>query len=163
MTKVYTDSSLKKTLEQFGIDFRKQKDQSDRIKKLQVRADRCKCRYCGNTLTLRKITYAAYDEAKIELYCEHCDRIESGVEPELYKLAEYYVDAIKYDHYPNLDDSINKRRMNIAVVCDILNWGFQNSGLLSQDGFNVELDLDEDLMGEAFSLSSSYLNSLNKG
>jgi hypothetical protein len=163
MTKVYFGDNMKKSLEEVGIDFRAKKDQSERIQKLQTRAARCKCRYCGSALTLRKITYAAYDEAKIELYCEHCDRIESGVEPELYKLAEYYVDAIKYDHYPNLDDSINKRRMNIAVVCDILNWGFKNSELLDQDGFKVELNLDEDLMGEAFSLSSSYLDSLNKG
>lgn len=163
MTKVYFDSSMKKGLDELGIDFRAQKDQSERIKKLQTRAARCKCRYCGSPLTLRKITYAAYDEAKIELYCEHCDRIESGTEPELYKLAEYYVDAIKYDHYPNLDDSISKRRMNVAVVCDILNWGFKNSDLLDQEGFKVELHLDEDLMGEAISLSSSYLDSLNKG
>lgn len=150
------------TLASVDINFREQKEQSVRLQELRQRAARCRCRYCGNPLTLRKITYAAYDEAKIELYCEHCDRIESGVEPEIYKIAAYYVDEMKYDHYPNLDNSVRKRRMNIALVCDILSWGFKNSGLLVKDGFNVPLQLDEDLMGEAFTISDSYLNSLDK-
>ena len=151
------------TLTSVGINFREQKEQSVRIQELRDRAARCRCRYCGHPLTLRKITYAAYDEAKIELFCEQCNRIESGAEPEIYKIAEYYVDAMKYDHFPNLDNSFRKRRMNISIICDILTWGFKNSGLLDKDGFNVALNLDEDLMGEAFSLSDSYLESLNKG
>ena len=150
------------TLTSVGINFRGQKEQSVRIQELRDRAARCRCRYCGHPLTLRKITYAAYDEAKIELFCEQCNRIESGAEPEIYKIAEYYVDAMKYDHFPNLDNSFRKRRMNISIICDILTWGFKNSGLLDKDGFNVALNLDEDLMGEAFSLSDSYLESLNK-
>lgn len=150
------------TLTSVGINFREQKEQSVRIQELRDRAARCRCRYCGHPLTLRKITYAAYDEAKIELYCEQCNRIESGAEPEIYKIAEYYVDAMKYDHFPNLDNSFRKRRMNISIICDILTWGFKNSGLLDKDGFNVALHLDEDLMGEAFSLSDSYLESLDK-
>jgi len=150
------------TLTSVGINFREQKEQSVRIQELRDRAARCRCRYCGHPLTLRKITYAAYDEAKIELFCEQCNRIESGAEPEIYKIAEYYVDAMKYDHFPNLDNSFRKRRMNISIICDILTWGFKNSGLLDKDGFNVKLNLDEDLMGEAFSLSDSYLESLNK-
>ena len=150
------------TLTSVGINFREQKEQSVRIQELRDRAARCRCRYCGHPLTLRKITYAAYDEAKIELFCEQCNRIESGAEPEIYKIAEYYVDAMKYDHFPNLDNSFRKRRMNISIICDILTWGFKNSGLLDKEGFNVALNLDEDLMGEAVSLSDSYLESLNK-
>lgn len=149
-------------LTSMGINFREQKEQSVRIQELRQRAARCHCRYCGNSLTLRKITYSAYDEAKIELFCENCNRIEAGVEPETYKIAEYYVDEMKYDHYPNMDNSMRKRRMNIALVCDILNWGFKNSGILGKDGFKVPLDIDEDLMGEAYSLSDSYLDSAEK-
>lgn len=150
------------TLTSVGINFREQKEQSVRLQELRQRAARCRCRYCGHPLTLRKITYAAYDEAKIELYCEHCNRIESGVEPEIYKIAAYYVDEMKYDHYPNLDNSVRKRRMNIALICDILTWGFKNSGLLDKDGFNISLKIDEDLMGEAFSIPDSYLQALDK-
>ena len=151
-----------KTLSAVGINFRERKEHSLRLQELRQRAARCRCRYCGSPLTLRKITYAAYDEAKIELYCEYCNRIESGVEPDIYKIASYYVDEMKYNHYPNLDNSVRKRRMNAALVCDILNWGFKNSGLLNKDGFNVPLNLDDDIMGEAFSIPDSYLESLRK-
>jgi len=154
--------TMSNVLTSMGINFREQKEQGKRIQELRERAARCHCRYCGKPLTLRKITYSAYDEAKIELFCENCNRIEAGVEPEIYKLAEYYVDEMKYDHYPNLDSSLHKRRMNIALVCDILNWGFKNSGLLQKNGFNVALTLDEDIMGEAFSFSDSYLHSLDR-
>lgn len=152
----------KKTLTTVGINFREQKEQSRRLKELRERAARCCCRYCGNPLTLRKITYAAYDEAKIELYCENCNRIEAGTEPEIYKMAAYYVDEMQYDHYLNLDNSPQKRRMNIALICDILTWGFKNSGLLSKEGFNIALKLDEDIMAEAFSISDQYLESLHE-
>lgn len=153
---------LDETLVSMGINFREKKEQSNRIQELRQRALRCRCRYCGNPLTLRKITYAAYDEAKIELFCEQCNRIEIGVEPEIYKIAEYYIDEMKYDHYPNLDNSVRKRRMNIAVICDILDWGYKNSGMLTKEGFCVPVRLDEDLMGEAFSVSDSYLEALDK-
>ena len=145
-----------------GINFREQKEQSARISALRERAARCHCRYCGSALTLRKITYAAYDEAKIELFCAHCDRIEAGVEPEIYTLAAYYVDDMKYDHYPNLDQSVRKRRMNIAMVCDILNWGLKNAGLLDKEGFTVPLHVAEDVLGEALTISGSQLAALDK-
>lgn len=150
------------TLTSLGINFRESKEQSARLKELRQRAARCCCRYCGNTLSLRKITYAAYDEAKIELYCEHCGRIEAGTEPEIYKMAVYYVDETQYDHYLSLDNSQHKRRMNIALICDILTWGFKNSGLLTKDGFNISLNLNEDLMGESFSISDHYLAALEE-
>ena len=43
-------------------------EQSERIAELRKRASRCVCKSCGEKLSLRKITYAAYDEAKIEVY-----------------------------------------------------------------------------------------------
>lgn len=52
--------------------------QGERVRKLKKRAERCVCKYCGEKLSLRKITYAAYDEAKIEVYCDSCERIEYG-------------------------------------------------------------------------------------
>lgn len=151
------------TLAQAGIDFRNQNEQDQRLQELRSRAARCVCRYCGHPLSLRKITYAAYDEAKIEVFCEHCNRIEYGVEPELFQVAAYFVDEIKYDHYPNLDESVRKRRMNIAIICDILSWGFKNTGLLSSEGFTTALHLDEDLLGEALTISDTALRAMEEG
>ena len=138
-----------KSLSQLGIDFSEQKEMTARIKALKKRTDRCVCRFCGSPLSLRKITYAAYDDAKIDIFCESCDRIELGVEPEIYHVAEYYIDELRYDHYPDLDDSAYKKRMNVAAICDILEWGLKNMGLLDENGFTVSLQFDKDLLGEA--------------
>lgn len=138
-----------KSLSQLGIDFSEQKEMTARIKALKKRTDRCVCRFCGSPLSLRKITYAAYDDAKIDIFCESCDRIELGVEPEIYHVAEYYIDELRYDHYPDLDDSAYKKRMNVAAICDILEWGLKNIGLLDENGFTVSLQFDKDLLGEA--------------
>ena len=155
-------SNNQPSLSSANINFRTDDEQSSRLNDVRKRAKRCVCKYCGGELSLRKITYAAYDEAKIEVYCEHCGRIEYGVEPEIYKLAAYYIDALRYDHYPNLDDSEQKRRMNIAVISDILSWGFKNTKLLDADGFTIDVAVDEDMLGEAITISDTELDALAK-
>lgn len=144
-------------LAEAGIDLALQEQQSKRIRKLKKRTQRCVCTYCGGQLGLRKITYSAYDEAKIEIYCNTCDRIEYGTEPLIYKLAEYYTEVFRFDYYPELDDSANKTRMNIAAINQIMGWAFKNAGLLDEDGFTVPLAADEDTLGEATLLTESEL------
>ena len=122
-----------------------------------MRSGRCVCRYCGGALGLRRITYSVYDEAKIELYCSSCDRIEYGTEPLIYKMAEYYQDELAFDYYPELDDSADKRRMNIAAISDIMNWGFKNAGLLDEAGFTVPIAVNPELVGEATIITEEEL------
>jgi len=148
------DNSLAK----LEITVHNQKDQSERLAELKKRANRCVCHYCGTKLGLRKITYAAYDEAKIEIFCDTCGRIEFGIEPELYQVAAYFVDEIGFDHYPSMDHSVNKTRMNIALICDIISWSFKNTGLLDKDGFKTQLDLGAGVLGEATLVSDRELN-----
>lgn len=145
-----------------GINFRNQKEDSTRLRHIRKRASRCVCKYCGQVLSLRKITYATYDETKIEVYCDSCHRIEYGAEPEIYKIASYYIDALRYDHYPGLDNSERKRRMNIAVICDILTWGFKNAGLLGEDGFESPIHIDEDMLGQALTIADRNLSAFLK-
>ncbi len=144
-----------------GIDFREKEANSGCLTEMRKRAERCVCRYCGSPLSLRKVTYAAYDAAKIECFCETCKRIEYGVEPEIYRIAEYYVDEMRYDHYPNLDASVRKRRMNISLVCNILAWGAKSMQLLDADGFRIEVALDEELLAEATLLSETELREMD--
>lgn len=146
-----------------GIDLANKKQQGKRFQRLKKRSGRCICKYCGGELGLRKITYSAYDEAKIEIYCNTCDRIEYGTEPIIYKMAEYYLEMFRFDYYPELDDSTNKLRMNWAVLCDIIGWGFKNAGLLDDDGFTVEMAVTADILGEATILNEHDLQSLKKG
>lgn len=148
---------MQEILSEVGLNFRETKEMSVRLQQIRERAKRCVCRYCGEHLSLRKLTYAAYDEAKIEIFCEHCQRIEHGVEPEIYRLAEYFVEDMRFDHYSNLDESEQKKRMNIAVVCDVIYWSFRNAGILDENGFKTELNIDRDIMGNAFLISHSDL------
>ena len=140
----------------------REKQQGQRVQRLKKRSGRCVCKYCGGKLGLRKITYAAYDEAKIEIYCNSCDRIEYGTEPLFYKMSAYFIDAFGFDYYPELDDSVNKSRMNRAMVSNIIGWGFKNAGLLDEDGLTCPIAVDERLLGEATILSESRLQELLK-
>ena len=151
-----------KLLTEAGIELA-DKAQGKRVERLKKRAERCVCRYCGGKLGLRKITYSVYDEAKIEIFCNSCGRIEYGTEQLIYKMAEYYTETFAIDYYPELDESANKERMNKAVLSDIMGWGFKNAGLLADDGFSVPLTVDEDLLGEATILSETELKQAEKG
>lgn len=149
---------MEKLLKEHNIDLAAQKNEtSERIFQLRKRTNRCVCRYCGNALSLRKMTYAAYDEAKIDIFCDYCNRLEPGVEPEIYKIAEYYVDEMNYDYYPDLEYSERKRRMNIAVVCDMLSWGYKSIGILDDDGFKINIDFKEELISDSLSISDQEL------
>ena len=147
-------------LTQLNINFREEKEQEVRINEMRKRASRCVCRYCGNPLTLRKLTYAAYDEAKIEIYCEHCDRIEYGTEPEIYKIAKYYVNKMGFDHYLYMDESVRKNQMNISMICSILEWGYKSIEILEKDGFNIEIHFDENKISDVVSFTNTILENL---
>lgn len=119
-----------------------------RLDTLKARAKRCVCKYCGGRLELRRIAFSDYGEARSELYCPHCGRIEFGTEPEIYAGAAYFVDHFNFNHYPGLDDNEKTRRMNIAKVCDIMAWNDKNLGLLSEDGYEVPIHLDIEQIGQ---------------
>lgn len=93
-----------------------------RTNMLKERARRCVCKYCGSPLKLHRIIFSEHEEARIEIFCSHCERIEYGVEPEVYASAKYFVDELKFNHYPDLDESETTRQMNIAKICEISNW-----------------------------------------
>lgn len=150
-------------LEEETVKLNRAKNENDRIKKLSVRSSHCVCKFCGNKLSLRKVTYAAYDEAKIDIYCETCQRMENGTEPLIYNMAAYFVDDMLFDYYPDLDDSESKRRMNIAVVCDILSWGLKNLNIIDDSGFTHDFShIDAQALGEALLLSKSALENMRK-
>ena len=130
----------------FRMDETQERVETERLRK---RVSRCSCSYCGGDLELRKVTYSSYEVSKLEVYCSHCKRIEYGVEPEIYEVAEYFVDELSFDYYKDLDNNIRKREMNIAKVSEIIEWGCRNMGLLTENGFVIPLDLKSELLGEA--------------
>lgn len=109
----------------------------NRIETLKHRARRCCCKFCGGSLHLKQMVFNEFDQARVELYCESCEQIEYGVEPEIYRSAVNFVDHLGFNHYPDLDQNDRTRRMNIAKVCEIMAWGYKSTGLLTTEGFQV--------------------------
>lgn len=106
-----------------------------RVQLLKKRAKRCVCKYCGGQLNLKKIVYSDVEEARAELYCDRCNRIEFGIEPEIYSSAKSFVEKIEFDCYPEFDKNKKKEQLNIAKVSEIIAWSMQNMSLLNAEGF----------------------------
>ena len=123
-------------------------EKKSRLEIMKARAKRCVSKYCGGKLELRRIAFSDYGEARSELYCPVCQRIEFGTEPEIYQGAAYFVDNLEFNHYPGLDDNEKTRRMNIAKVCEIMAWGDKNIGILSEEGYSVPIKLEIELIGQ---------------
>lgn len=113
-----------------------------RVETLKARKNRCVCKYCGGPLTIKRIMFSDIKDARVELYCDKCERIEYGIEPEIYQSASNFVDNLDVDFYDALDNNENKRLMNIAKVCEIMAWGYRNIGLLNADGFTVDINMN---------------------
>ena len=68
-------------------------EKSPRVERLKVRAKHCCCKYCGSELHVRQIIFQTQADARIELYCDQCQKIEYGVEKEVYASAKAFVQA----------------------------------------------------------------------
>ena len=128
-----------------------------RLEMLKNRSKRCVCKYCGGELKVKQIIFSSYEEARVELFCQDCDRIEFGVEPEIYDNAKYFVEETGFSCYPDLDDSLKIKQMTIAKLCEIITWENQNIGILTPEGFNIELNANKNYVGECVTLSDSDL------
>lgn len=131
-----------------------------RLDELKSRAQRCCCKFCGSPLEIKRIVFSDFEEARVELFCPECDRIEYGVEPEIYKSATYFVDTMKFNYFPELSQNDLTRQLNIAKVCDIMSWLCNNLGFADEKGFSVPLKINEALLGEALVLSEDELKQL---
>lgn len=107
---------------------------------------------------MRRIIFGDFEDARIEIYCNQCDRIEYGVEPEIYQSARYFVQNSGFTCYPELDDNEKTQQMNIAKVCEIMAWENQNLGMLNEDGFKIPLEMNENFLGECITLSEADLD-----
>lgn len=135
--------------------------QEERVTSLKGRMKRCCCKFCGSKLELRRIVFSDFEEARIELFCPECDRIEYGVEPEIYQSAVYFVDTFRFNHYPELNQNEQTRKLNIAKICDIMSWGCKNLGFAEDDGFVVPVNMKAALLGETLILSEHELNEIS--
>ena len=131
--------------------------QKSRIEELKARTKRCCCKYCGGELEVKRIIYSEYENARIEIFCKNCERVEYGVEKEIYQSAEFFVEEMAFNHYPDLDDNQRRKQMNIAKVCEIMAWENRNMGFLDIDGFTVPVKMNPDVIGNCIVLDDAAL------
>lgn len=139
------------------------KDKLPRTAMLEKRSERCVCKYCGGRLRIKSISFNEFVEGRSELFCNHCNRIEFGVEPEIYESAKYFVEEFDYNFYPELDHTAATKQMSIAKVCDIMNWLVERLGIVGDNGFCVPLKFNSDYIGECLHLTDASLASLEEG
>lgn len=107
----------------------------ERRELLLGRIKRCRCKFCGGELSLKRIAFSEFEDARLELYCESCGRLEFGVEGEIYDVGKYFVEDMEFNCFPNFPDNEHTKQMNIAKVCEILTFGNRQLGLLDSNGF----------------------------
>ena len=112
-----------------------------RLFELDGRAERCQCKYCGGSLEVRKVYFGDIETARTEIFCQKCDRIEYGVEPEIYSIAQYFVKEFQFNCYSDLEDGEQTDRLNTARVAEIITWYSQSIGILEATGFIEEIQI----------------------
>lgn len=132
-------------------------ENESRTDMLQKRSERCVCKYCGGKLRIKSISFNEIVDGRTELYCDHCGRIEFGVEPEVYQNAKFFVDEFDYNCYPDMDYTETTRQMSVARVSEIMDWLITNLGLVNEDGFSVPIHMDPNRISECLHLTDSDL------
>lgn len=149
------------------------KSHSLRIKHLKKRATHCCCRYCGGELHVRQIIFYTQADARIELYCDQCQKIEYGVEKEIYESAKAFVQSTKFNHFSDMEENEQRLQMNIAKVCDLTTWQLKRLGLLKDEGFcvpvhqnDVEIEgcttFDEDILATMLEEAGQWQTQLSQ-
>lgn len=135
-------------------------EKSLRVEHLKKRAQRCCCRYCGGILQVRQIVFHSQAAARVELYCEQCQKLEYGIEKELYQSAKAFVEATQFNHYPDLEENEQRLQMNIAKVCNLTNWQLRYLGLCNEKGLTVPVQLNEYDMEHCTTIDEDHLEQL---
>lgn len=110
-----------------------------RLNMLKARSKRCVCKYCGGSLKVRQIILSSYEDARIELFCSNCNRIEFGVEPEIFLSAKSFVEESGFNAFKELDDNEKTKQMTIAKACELITWQNQNIGILTSEGYQIPI------------------------
>ena len=143
-----------------------EQNQAGRLVMLKDRINHCVCKYCGGRLDLKQVAFAMSVEARAEIFCPCCNRVEFGVEKEIYDSAKGFVEATDFNSYPDKDDNGVTRRMTVGKVCEIMQWHDRQIGILSHTGYRIDLSKGLRLDGDSLILTNedmAYLMGSEEG
>jgi len=98
------------------------------------RMARCCCKQCGGPLSMKVVIYDPYGGHDVEMFCDHCHKIEYGTEKEIYNLASQFIDNYQYNYFMDMVEDEHSEQMNTAKLCEIIGWVFSELGLIGDDG-----------------------------
>jgi len=124
---------------------------------LKKRTERCVCKYCGGELQLRRIIFGKNVDARVEIFCKKCDRIEFGIKKEIYASAKFFVEESGFNCFQDMEKNEQTKQLTVAKVCEIMAWHDQNIDILGKDGFKVELSMNESFLGGCIILTDEEL------
>lgn len=136
------------------------KGKSMRVEALKKRAKYCCCRYCGGELHVRQIVFHTQVAARIELYCDQCQKIEFGIEKEVYDSARAVVESTGFNHFPDLEENELRFQMNVAKLCSLTGLQLRYLGLSDENGFTVPVRKNEYMMEQCTEFEEDQLEQL---
>ncbi len=128
-----------------------------RLEMLKGRTKRCVCKFCGGKLRLKRIIFSQYEDARIEIFCPTCNRIEFGVEPEIYQSARFLVEETGFNYFQDMDDNERTKQMNTAKVSEMMSWVNMSLGVIDKEGFCVPVKSDAHFLGKCLTLTDADL------
>jgi len=101
---------------------------------LKDRSKRCVCRHCGSALELKLIIFCQYGGQGVEIFCPQCQRIEYGIEPEIYHLAKEFIEDYDFNYFVDMAEDERNKQLNTAKIGEIFGWLFDRINLCDEKG-----------------------------
>ena len=136
--------------------------EAKRVLLLNERVKRCVCKSCGGKLSLRMLDFDEFEKTRIDIFCDNCDRLEFGIEPEIYQAALYYVQEYALNLYPDTGNTALSKKATVAKAAEMMSWVLKSLGYLSKDGFIVPPDTSSVINGECLDLTDHLLDCLEE-
>ena len=137
-------------------------DEAPRLDVLKKRRKHCVCKYCGHKLQIKQIVFSDLDDARTELFCPNCQKLDYGVEKIIYDNARYYVEENHFNMFPDLDDNQMSQRMTIAKTAEIMTWICQHTGVLDDNGFTIDIKDDEVIPQNQLDMTSDEVEEIGR-
>ena len=136
--------------------------EAKRVLLLNERVKRRVCKSCGGKLSLRMLDFDEFEKTRIDIFCDNCDRLEFGIEPEIYQAALYYVQEYALNLYPDMGNTALSKKATVAKAAEMMSWVLKSLGYLSKDGFIVPPDTSSVINGECLDLTDHLLDCLEE-